>query len=435
VTTSLQRLMMTDAHAQMVAGSLTPGAYAETLIANVAGGDPTLRAWVNFDAARVRRLAAQLDLVHATARGPLHGVPVGVKDIIATSDLPTGMGTPVFAGHQAGADAPCVARIVDAGGYAFGKTVTTELAFMHPGPTTNPWNARHTPGGSSSGSAAAVAAGHVPAAIGTQTNGSVIRPAAFCGIVGFKPTLGAIPFAGVNLFSATLDTIGTFTRSVADAARLASAMADPGAIAPAIVATGRPPRVAYLDGFPWVEVDCDSDDTLDAAATRMRLAGAEVVPVALPEALHDAKRIQRTIMLFEAASNLSALQQRARARLSPVLNAALDEGRAITAADYAHAQASRLAMIATAVDWMANYDAVISPPATGPAPEGLAETGDPACCTLWSLLGFPAITIPVGRAGNALPVGMQLAAPAGADDALLAVAAWCEGKLPFRGLV
>jgi Asp-tRNA(Asn)/Glu-tRNA(Gln) amidotransferase A subunit family amidase len=431
----LHALTRAQSRVRLADGTLTPSAYADGLLAHIGGTEATLQAWATLDPAHVHACAARLDLVHGTARGPLHGIPVGVKDIIATAELPTQMGSPVYAGHQPGADAECVARVARAGGYVMGKTITTELAFLHPGPTTNPWNAAHTPGGSSSGSAAAVAAGQVPAAIGTQTNGSVIRPAAFCGVVGFKPSVDAIPFAGTHVFSATLDTLGTFTRTVADAAWLASVLADPGRIAPAVGARERPPRLAYLADFPWTRVGCDADDTLDAVATRLRLVGAEVIAVVLPDALHEAARVLRTIMLHEAAGNLAPLQDRARGQLSPELNAALDEGRAIDAVAYAHARASRRAMMAAALDWTGHYDAILCPPATGPAPEGLATTGDPACCTLWSLLGFPAITLPVGRAGNGLPLGLQLAAPAGADDALLAVAAWCEAKIAFRGLV
>ena len=297
----------------------------------------------------------------------------------------------------------------------------------------------HTPGGSSSGSAAAVAAGQVAGAIGTQTNGSVIRPAAYCGVVGFKPTKDAIPFAGVHLFSETLDQLGTFTRTVADAARLASALADAGRIAPAGVPPGRPPRFAYLDGFPWTsEVDCDADDTLDAAATRLRQHGAEIVAVSLPAPWREAHLVHRTIMLFEGASHLAALQDRERARLSPKLNAALDEGRGIARADYVDALRRRDEAIAFFTDWLADYDAIIAPAAPGPAPEGLGSTGDPSCCTLWSLTGFPALALPIGLVGDRLPLAMQLATPAGTDDRLLAVAAWCEtrvGGLPVDGPV
>jgi amidase len=429
----LDTLSLAEALAAMRDGRVTVRTYAEALLARIAATDAGIGAWAWLDHDHVLREAARLDALPASARGPLFGAPVGLKDIIHTVSLPTRMGSPAFADFVPPRDAACVHRLAEAGGYAFGKTVTTELAFLHPGKTRNPWHAAHTPGGSSQGSAAAVAARHVPAALGTQTNGSVIRPAAFCGVVGFKPTLGAIPFDGVGLFSQTLDTLGTFTRSVADAALLAAPLAA-GALArePATLAT--PPGLAFLAGFPWTVIDHDAEIALDAAAARLRDAGAEVVAVALPDALADAARVHRTIMLHEAVAHLGALQDRLRPRLSAALNAALDEGRGIDGAAYARARAGRGAMIAAATAWLSHYDALIAPPTTGAAPAGLDSTGDPSCCTLASLLGAPAITLPVARDARGLPLGLQLVAPAGDDARLLSVAAWCEARLPFAGL-
>jgi amidase len=450
-------MTLAEATAAFAAGTLPARALADAQLARIDATDSAIGAWAHLDPVQVRREADRLDAARAAAAtrvaapggsgataggepvavalaGPLAGVGIGVKDIVATADQPTALGSPIFEGHLPPADAACIGRLKRAGGYVFGKTVTTAFAFLDPGKTRNPWNPAHTPGGSSSGSAAAVAARQVCAAIGTQTNGSVIRPAAFCGVVGFKPTLGAIPADGVHVFSETLDTVGTFTRTVADAARLASVLADPGRIGSAIAPLARPPRLAYLADFPWTQVGCDADDALDAAATKLRAAGADVVPVSLPDSLDETARTLRTIMLFEAVTHLAALQDRERARLTPALNAALDEGRALTADDYRRALVSRRVMIAAAQDWLARYDALIAPPATGPAPEGLGTTGDPSCCTMASLLGFPALSLPVGFAGNGLPLGMQLVAPTDTDDRVLAVAAWCETRLPFAGL-
>jgi len=432
----LHTMPLATAADAMIAGTLTARALADAQLARVAATDAVIEAWAHLDPDHVGAEAARCDAAPREGRGPLHGIGVGVKDIVATADQPTQMGSPVYAGNRPRADAECIARLKRAGGYVFGKAVTTAFAFLDPAKTRNPWNPQHTPGGSSSGPAAAVAAAHVAGAIGTQTNGSVIRPAAFCGVVGFKPTKDVIPFSGVHLFSETLDQLGTFTRSVADAARLASALADAGRIAPSPAVPAKPPRFAYLDGFPWTqEVDCDADDTLDAAATRLRQHGAEVVAVGFPAPWREAHLVHRTIMLFEAASHLSGLQDRERARLSPKLNAALDEGRGIRRADYDAALAQRAAATAFFAEWLAGYDAVIAPPAPGPAPLGFASTGDPSCCTLWSLTGFPALSLPIGCAGNGLPLGMQLATPAGTDDRLLGVAAWCEARLAFKGLV
>lgn len=427
----MKALTLAEASAALRDGRLTATTYAETLLAHVAATDAPIGAWAHLDPAWVRREARRIDERAPAAGESLRGMPVGLKDIIHTRDLPTRMGSIAFDAFTARTDAACVDRLRSAGAYVFGKTVTAELAFMHPGRTRNPWNVLHTPGGSSQGSAASVAAGHVPLALGTQTNGSVIRPAAYCGVVGFKPTLGAIPFAGVNLFSETLDTLGTFTRTVADAKLAASALFD-APVGEVVVPSS--PRLAFLPSFPWTAVDCDADDVVEAAATRLRMAGADVVPVALPEGLHDAARVHRTIMLSEAARNLADVQQSSRATLSKVLNDALDEGRAMTGRDYQRALAGRAAMIALATDWVAHYDAIIVPSAPTGAPTGLESTGDPSCCTLASLLGAPAITLPVGFDAARLPIGLQLFAAPGNDAKLLAVAGWCEGRLPFRGL-
>ena len=429
--TALHALPLSDLAPRLAHGGLRVATLVDALLARIDATGATLKAWAAIDRDRVRREAARLDTLAPVARGPAFGLPLGVKDIIDTADLPTQNGSPVCAGRRPTADAACIARWRAAGGLVLGKTVTTEFAFMHPGATANPWNERHTPGGSSSGSAASVAVGQAPCAIGTQTNGSVIRPAAYCGVVGFKPTTGAIDFRGVNVFSATFDVIGTFARSVADTAIIASVLAHTPAIARSPTLPRRAPRFAYLEHFPWTRtVDCDADDTLDAAASHLRAAGADVVPVALPDSLVLLADVHRTIMLAEGAAAMGALQDRERARLSAVLNAGLDDGRRVTADELAAARAGRAAMIATAGDWLSNYDALIAPPAPSAAPEGLGATGDPSCCTFASLLGFPAITLPIGLSGNRMPLGMQLVGRGGDDDALIAVAAWCEAKLP-----
>ena len=426
-------LTLVAAAEEIAAGTLTARALAAAQLARISATDGAIEAWAHLDPAHVAAKARRRDAAPTAERGPLHGVGIGVKDIIGTADLPTELGTPIYAGRRPFHDAECVVRLTRAGAYVFGKTVSTEFAFMHPGKTRNPWNARHTPGGSSSGSAAAVAAGHVAGALGTQTNGSVIRPAAYCGVVGFKPTKDVIPFAGTSVFSRTLDQLGTFTRTVADAARLASPLADPGRIQGSVVPLAAPPRLAYLAGYPWTAIATDAGGTLEAAVTQLRQQ-ADVVPVRIPDEWQAANGVLRTIMLFEAAQEMAALQERERARLSSELNAALDEGRAIARADYASALVRRDQAIASFADWCAGFDAIVSPAAPGAAPAGLDTTGDPACCTLWSLLGFPAITIPAGLVAG-MPIGLQLSALPGADDRLLAVAAWCEARLPFRGLV
>lgn len=421
-----------DLARELASGALPVRELVAALLARIDATDAEIRAWAFLDRERALAEAARLDAMPAERRGAAFGLPLGVKDIVDTADLPTQLGSPVGAGRRPAHDARCVARWRAAGGFVLGKTVTTEFAFMQPGPTANPWNPRHTPGGSSSGSAAAVALGQVPAAIGTQTNGSVIRPAAYCGVVGFKPTLGAIPFDGAALFSVTFDTIGTFTRSVEDAAAVAHALAP--AIPRDVAARSRPPRLAYVDRFPWTRA-VDDGGALERGADALRAAGAEVVPYAFPRVLSSLRDVQRTIMLGEGARALGALQDRERGRLSATLNAGLDEGRTVDDAALAKAHETRRAMIAAALAWLEGCDALVAPPAPGPAPEGLDTTGDPSCCTFASLLGAPAITLPAGRAANGLPVGMQLVGKPGEDGALLATAGWCEARLPrWQGL-
>jgi len=346
--------------------------------------------------------------------------------------MPTGYGSALYDGHRPAEDAKVVELSRQAGAVVMGKTVTTEFAFMQPGKTRNPWNTACTPGGSSSGSAAAVALGQVPAAIGTQTNGSVIRPAAYCGVVGFKPGKDLLPFAGVHRFSSTLDTLGVFARTVGDCALLAGVLGGEGAITPA---DDSQPALACLPEFPWVAISSEQREALDTAATVLRNAGARVTTLALPPACSDAPTQLRRIMLHEAVRELGTSQVRERGRMSAKLNAALDEGRAIGESAYSDAMAGRDEIINALTDWLAGFDAVLTPPAPGPAPQDLTQTGDAACCSLWSLAGFPALTLPIALAPNGLPLGMQLAAPALHDQRLIAVGKWCEQRLPFHGLV
>jgi Asp-tRNA(Asn)/Glu-tRNA(Gln) amidotransferase A subunit family amidase len=429
-------LSMQDAVRQMTTGDLSARVYCEQLLERIRGREAEVQAWATLDEARALARADECDRRRAsgTELGVLHGVPVGVKDIISTADLPTEMGSPIFAGHQPERDAVLIERLELAGAFVLGKTVTTEFAFMHPGKTRNPWNLAHTPGGSSSGSAAAVAAGFVPAAIGTQTNGSVIRPAAFCGIVGFKPTFGLISFAGILPFSETLDQPGTFTRYVADAALLAAQLAEGEAIAPNPGRLERPPRLGALARFPWNDAEPEARLHFEAILDRLRAAGAFIEQAVLPEEFAAAQKVHRTIMMFEAYRNHGERQTRERARMSRELNEGLDAGRSIALDAYREAVAGRAMLIERAHDLFDEFDAILSPPAPGAAPASLLATGDPSFCTLWSLLGAPAIALPSGASRAGLPFGVQLACDLAGDARLLRVAGWCEGVLGFRGL-
>ena len=415
-------------------GSLAARAYCESHLARIRASEPRLRAWIALDDERALRLAAARDAERAQGghTGALHGVPVGVKDVFDTDDLPTEMGSPAFVGNQPRKNAELVGRILAAGGYALGKTVTTEFAFMHPAETRNPWNPRHTPGGSSSGSAAAVAAGHVPVAVGTQTNGSVIRPAAFCGVVGFKPSLDSLPIQGALPFAETLDQVGVFARTVADAAYFAASLAESGTFATEIEALSRPPKIAVLPRFPWNAAEPGAAQHLQGSLKRLADAGTELKTVALPDDFDEAHRVHRTIMLYEGARHHAPTQAMHRRVMSGALNAAIDEGLAMSHDDYRSALVRRAALAVLALDLFEDCDALASLPAPGAAPERLDVTGDPSFCTLWTLVGFPALTLPTGLSDGGLPYGMQLAGPAGGDDRLLRVASWCEAVIGFN---
>lgn len=404
----------------------TAEAAAQAQLARIDATEASVGAWQALDRAYVEREARAADA--ALPAGPIAGVGIGVKDIIATKDFPTTVGSPIYADYRPDNDAACVAHLRAAGAYVFGKTVTTPFAFMDPGRTRNPHHREHTPGGSSSGSAAAVAAGHVTGAIGTQTNGSVIRPAAYCGVVGYKPTIGAIPVHGMHPFSPTFDTVGTFARSVSDAALLASALVDGSRLPAAIALPEHRPRFAWLAQFPWSVPDAATLAVLAAAVDELG-ADVEIVPISVPAAWQDIKALQRMIMLQEGFEVLGELQRRERARLTPALNAAIDEGRGIAVEDYRNACVQRERAIAFFTGWLDEFDAVLAPSAPSTAPRGLDTTGDPSCCTLWSFLGFPAVTVPAGTA-DGLPVGLQLAAPQGRDAPLLTAALWVESQLP-----
>src|SRR5262245_49963863 len=411
-------------------GTLTARAYCEACLERVRASEPSVKAWATLDEGRALAIAATRDV--RDARGALHGVPVGVKDIFDTDDLPTEMGSAAFVGNRPAKNAQVVERIVAAGGYALGTTATAEFAYMHPPETRNPWNPAHTPGGSSSGSAAAVAAGHVPVALGTQTNGSIIRPAAYCGVVGFKPTLDTLPIQGVLPFAETLDTVGVFARSVADAAYFTACLAAPGLFTAEVEPLSRPPAVAVLLRFPWNAAERDAAAQLQATLARLRSAGTEIRELDLPEEFEDAKQVHRVIMLYEGAREHGPRQALHGRVLSAELNAAIDEGLAMSHQEYRDALARRAALAEMALDLFADCDAIASLPAPGAAPARLDVTGDPSFCTLWTLAGFPAITLPTGLSGAGLPYGIQLAAPAHDDARLLRVALWCEAAIAFQ---
>ena len=392
----------------------------EACLARVREVDADVQAWAYLDPEHALAQARACDAARREGRptGPLHGVPVGIKDIVDTADMPTEDGTVLHAGRMPDHDATVVTMLREAGAVIMGKTVTTELATFAPGKTRNPHNVRHTPGGSSSGSAAAVAAGMVPLAIGTQTNGSVIRPASFCGVYGFKPTHGLISRGGVLKLSRTLDQVGVFGRSLEDVALVAEQLVgfdprDPDTRVRArvpFVATAReepplPPLLAFVKGPVW---DRATEETRQAFGELTSTLGERVVTVDLPESARNALDWHRTIMEVEMAANFDVEWEKGRDRLSPSLREQLGRGRAATALDYLLACARIPLLNEGLSDIFERCHAILTPAVPGTAPEGLDSTGDPAFCTLWSLCGMPALSLPLMQGGNGLPLGVQL---------------------------
>jgi len=367
--------------------------------------------------------------------GPLHGVPVGVKDIFDTADMPTEYGSVLYAGRTPSRDAAAVAMLRAAGAVIIGKTVTTEFATQAPGKTRNPHDPERTPGGSSSGSAAAVAAGMVPLALGSQTNGSVIRPAAFCGVLGFKPTHGLIPRHGMFMLSRTLDQVGVFARTVHDLALLAGQLVGyderdpdtrPRARIPfAEVAAEEPPlppMFAFVKTPHWERAD---EETKEAFGELIEHLGDRVEEVELFPSAAEAWQWHETIMEAEMAANLEREWKEGRDRLSDSLRAQLERGREVRAVDYQRAVARIRPIHESFVElFEQRYDAILTPAAPGTAPKDLASTGDPSFCTLWTLCGMPAVSLPLLQGTNGLPLGVQLVGPRDGDARLLRTARW-----------
>lgn len=433
---TLVSLDAAEATRRMHVGEFSVTEYAQALLERVQQTEPDVQAWASLGASHVLRQAESLDEDHAAGEpdGPLFGIPVGLKDIIDTSDLPTEDGTPLHAGRMPHTDAVLVSRLRAAGALVMGKTVTTEFATYSPGKTRNPHHPGHTPGGSSSGSAAAVAAGHVPLAVGTQTNGSVIRPASYCGVVGYKPSAGMISRTGVLTQSPTLDQVGVFGRSVADVALLAQVLAGydpqdpatrPRATPPlfetAMQAPPLPPTLAWVRTPFWDRV---APDAQAAFAELVEVLAGRMAPFELPDTAADAVDWHRTLMEADIAGSFEADYERGRAQMSDSLRAQIERGRDVRAVDHRKA-VGRIAVINQGFESVfEHFDALLTPASLGTAPEGLASTGDPVMCTLWTYAGMPAITLPLLHGANGLPLGVQLVGRRGDDARLLRTARW-----------
>lgn len=403
-------------------GVFTAEAVAQSCLAHIAEREPAVQAWTFLDPEQVLAQVRAADRHRAAGLplGALHGIPVGIKDIIDTADMPTENGTVIHAGRRPVKDAEIITRLRNAGAIIFGKTVTTELATYAPGKTRNPHHPEHTPGGSSSGSAAAVAAGMVPLAVGTQTNGSTIRPAAFCGVYGYKPTAGLIPRAGVLRQSQSLDQIGVFARSVDDAVLLAAQLMEP-PVDFAAQESAAAPRLAFVRTPCWADA---SDDTRAAFARLIEGLGSHVTEVAMPAAAVPAWDWHRTVMEAEIAENFAAEWRDGKYQLSASLRGQIERGRSTLPADYQYALAQAPRVDALFAELYAKYDAILTPSVAGTAPQGLGSTGDPAFCTLWTFCGMPAINVPLLHGANGLPLGVQLVGPRMGDARLLRAARW-----------
>jgi len=428
----LNEFSATEIADEIAAGKTTCEAVARDCVARIAARDGVVKAWVNFDAARALDQARALD--RGARRGPLHGVPIGLKDTIDTFDMPTEMGSPLYRGNRPRADASCVALLRRAGAVILGKTATCEFAGSAPPQTTNPHNPAYTPGGSSSGSAAAVADFMVPAALGTQTGGSVLRPSSFCGVFGYKPTYNTFNKAGVWPAADSIDTLGWLARSIDDIELLTAVLR---------MQMPAPPR--QLSGAPRIGVwrtdlwDTAQDETKAAvadASARLGQAGAAVRDVDLPAAFTGLHVIARsTIGFYERAACMAFAWDNEREKLSPQMCRYIENGHKISRDDYV-AGLRRLdecrALLASVFD---DFDVLLVPCVPGEAPKGLGATGDPSMQAIWTALHTPTMTLPTHRGPNDLPVGIQLVAQRYDDDRLFACARWIWDRIGAPDLV
>jgi len=408
-------------------GELTPAQAIEQCAEAIAAREADVGAFVTLDLDGARKAALAPELKDL----PLRGLPVALKDIFDTADMPTECGSPIYAGYRPKADAALVTLIKRAGGTILGKTVTTEFAYQDPGKTRNPHNLAHTPGGSSSGSAAAVAAGFVPIATGSQTGGSVIRPASYCGVAGFKPSYRLLPTVGMKCLSWHLDTAGLFAASVADVAYAAAVIGGRD-----LRVDGRnpaSPRIAVLRAQPWLSASSDMTAAFDSATRAASAAMARVRDLQLPPVMAAAFRAHGTIQGYEAARSLAFEYDRHRDQLGKKLRELLDGAMAITADAYDAARRTASQARRALAELMTDFDVILSPSAPGAAPKGLASTGNSTFNRLWTLMGAPCVNVPGLADPNGLPLGVQVIGRFGADRATLEAAHFVELALARRG--
>ena len=440
--TDLHLLSASEAARLIRDGMTSSEELVEACLARVREVDPQVQAWTFLDEDYALTQARALDELRLSGRaiGPLHGVPIGVKDIFDTADMPTECGSVLYAGRTPSRDATAVSRLRAAGAVIMGKTVTTEFAYFSPGKTRNPHSPGHTPGGSSSGSAAAVAANMVPLALGSQTNGSTIRPAAYCGVIGFKPTHGLISRHGALALSRTLDHVGAFANSVEDIALLAEQIVGYDENDPDTRPRARPPFVDVAAEEPplapmfvfiktphWESAD---EDTREGFAEIIGALGNQVEEVELFPSAGDAWQWHQSIMSAEMAYNLEREWRTGGALLSEQLRSQIERGREVRATDYLSALARIKLVNDSFIElFEQRYDAILTPAAPGAAPKGLDSTGDPSFCTLWTLCGMPALTLPLLQSRAGMPLGVQLVGPRYGDARLLRTARWLAAQV------
>ena len=431
-----------EAAASISSGSLSSVDLVQSCLDQISKTDDQIKAWEYIDGENALEQAAECDRIrrHGKSTGPLHGVPVGLKDIIDTVDMPTQLGTSVFEGRQTTKDARIVERLRESGAVIMGKTVTTELAFLHPSKTRNPHDLDRTPGGSSSGSAAAVAANHVPITVGTQTNGSVIRPASFCGTYGFKPTAGIIPRSGILKTSETLDQVGCFGRSLSDIALLSDVL---GAYDQNDINSFSRPRPKMLEGalseppvtpnLAWLDLpfyDRLASDTREGLDAINDILGDQLGKMTAADQLSNLVAVQARIHEYEICKHQNDAFDQNWHGLSDTLKAVVKRARQISSDEYADAIAVKLSAQDFFADFFTEFDAIIAPSAIGEAPfVSEATTGDPIFCTLWTLAGLPSITLPLLVGKNEMPIGVQLIGEAEHDGRLLRTANWLQQYL------
>jgi len=436
MTEKLNTLSLAALARRIADGEATSEAALRACLDRIAERDPAVQAWAYLNPEQALAEARARD--REPSRGPLHGVPVAIKDVFETADMPTEYGSPAYAGHRPARDAATVALLRGAGAVVLGKSVTTEFAAAFPGKTRNPHNPAHTPGGSSSGSAAAVADFMVPAGTGTQTMGSVIRPASFCGVVGIKPTFGLVPAAGVQEEAPSVDTIGFFVRKVEDLPPLMEAAVrnKPGAWR---VSLDRAPRIAVLRGPAWSNVEPAMNDVVTRAADALRAAGAAVMELPVPPLLEELQRAMFIVLRYESPRMWAYELATKTEHLSEYLKRFAKESSSVTADEFADAMRTAEKARAWIADtlWQGDgvgargsgFDAFLTASAPGEAPRSLETTGAAVMNQAWTLSHSPCITLPYGKGPNGLPLGVQLVGARYGDAKLIAVAQWAETRL------